>query len=217
MPTNHDPAWLDQLHETFVEALRSNDLKALGTCYTEEAVLLPPGRAILTGREAIVAYWQSAERIQDLIFEATDTKAFGDSALREAGNLLITTRGQGRDTFNVAAKYVMVWLKADGGWKIDSAVWNGAGGPGGGGGRGRRGGGRRGGQGGGGGGQGGGGKGGGEGGGGQGGGAGAGRQGRAGRQDGGGGQRQGGGGQRPGGGGQRQGGGGRGRQGGGDA
>ncbi|MBV9529161.1 nuclear transport factor 2 family protein [Sphingomonas sp.] len=135
MPTNHDPAWLEQLHERFVEALRCNDLKALGSCYTDAAVLLPPGRAVISSPEAIVAYWQGAEHIQDLIFEATDTRAFGEAALREAGNLLITARGQGRDTFNTAAKYVAVWLQVDGTWKIDSMIWNGAGRPAGGGGR----------------------------------------------------------------------------------
>jgi uncharacterized protein (TIGR02246 family) len=149
MPTNHDAAWLEQLHETFVEALRSNNHEALAACYTDDAVLLPPGRPIVAGKEAILAYWKGAERIQDLIFEASDTRAIGGNALREAGNLLITVRGQGRDTFNTAAKYVTVWLQTDGGWKIDSTVWNGAGGAGGarrrqgrgGGGAGRRGGG----------------------------------------------------------------------------
>jgi uncharacterized protein (TIGR02246 family) len=140
MPTNHDPAWLEQLHETFVEALRSNDLAALGACYTENAVLLPPGQPMVAGREAVVSYWQKAERIQDLVFEATDTRALGTDALREAGNLLVTTRGQGRETFNVASKYISLWIKVDGVWKIDSTAWSRASGPGGGG-RGRQGGG----------------------------------------------------------------------------
>lgn len=125
MPTNHDPAWLEQLHETFVEALRSNDLAALGACYTENAVLLPPGQPMIAGREAVVGYWQKAERIQDLVFEATDTRALGTDALREAGNLLVTTRGQGRETFNVASKYISLWIKVDGVWKIDSTAWAG--------------------------------------------------------------------------------------------
>ena len=205
MPTNHDPAWLEQLHDSFVEALKSNDVKALGACYTDDAVLLPPGRTVVAGRDAIVAYWQGAERIQDLTFEATETKAIGETGLREAGNLLITTRGQGRDTFNVAAKYMSVWLQVNGAWKLDSTAWNGAT---------RGGAGRRSGRGGGGqGGGGGGGQGrqsggGGAGGGGAGGGGGVGRQGGPGGQGGGQG-RQGGGGGRQGGGG------GRGRQGGG--
>ena len=128
MPISHDTAWLEKLHEDFVEAFRSNDLKALGACYTDQAVLLPPGRAIVSGRDAIVDFWQSAEHIQDIVFEATDTRMMqGNTAFREAGKLLLTRRGQGRDVFNVAAKYLAIWLQVDGAWKLDSTVWNGAG------------------------------------------------------------------------------------------
>ena len=126
MQTSHDAASLEQLRHAFLEAFRSNDHKALGACYTDEAVLMPPGRAIVSGRDAIVAFFQSAERIQDLIFEATNVKMLGDTALREAGNLLVTLRGRGRETRNVAAKYIALWVQAEGTWKLDSIIWNGA-------------------------------------------------------------------------------------------
>ena len=127
MPTNH--AWLDKLHESFVEALRSNDLKALAAFYTDEAVLLPPGQAIVSGREAIVEFWQNSKRIQDLSFESTSVKMMvGDTVVREAGNLLVTSRGRGRETRNTASKYLSTWMQVDGGWKLDSTTWNGAGG-----------------------------------------------------------------------------------------
>lgn len=141
MPTSYDAAWLEKLHDKFVEAFLSNDIAALGACYTDDAVLLPPGRAIVSGRDAIVEFWQSSEHIQGLVFEATSTKMMlGDTVLREAGNLLLTSRGQGRETWNTAAKYVAVWLLIDGVWKLDSTIWNGASGGAGGGRRRRRGG-----------------------------------------------------------------------------
>jgi uncharacterized protein (TIGR02246 family) len=144
MPNQPDVAWLEKLHEDFVEALRSNDFDALAAFYTDDAVLLPPGHALVAGREAVIAYWKEAERIQDLVFETTNViKTGGDKVVREAGNLLVTSRGRGRETRNTASKYVSVWLQLDGGWKLDSTVWNGVGG-GAGGREGRRGGGRRG-------------------------------------------------------------------------
>ena len=144
-----DAAALEKLHDAFVEAFKSNDLKVLGEFYMEDAVLLPPGRPMVSGRSAIVAFWQNAERIQDLVFEATDVRALGSHALREAGNLLVTLRGRGRETRNAAAKYTALWLQVDGAWKLDSTAWNGVGLSEGGGGRPGRGGGRRGGGGGG--------------------------------------------------------------------
>ena len=150
-PEKSDAALLEKLHDAFVEAFKSNDLKVLGEFYMDDAVLLPPGRPMVSGRSAIVAFWQNAERIQDLVFEATDVRALGGQALREAGNLLVTLRGRGRETRNAAAKYTALWLQVDGGWKLDSTVWNGVGlsegggggRQGGGGGGGRRGGGGR--------------------------------------------------------------------------
>jgi uncharacterized protein (TIGR02246 family) len=156
MSKQQDVAWLEKLHEDFVEALRSNDYDALGAYYTDDAVLLPPGHVLVAGRDAIIEYWKEAERIQDLVFETTHvTTAGGEKVVREAGNLLVTSRGRGRETRNTASKYVSLWLQVDGAWKLNSSIWNGVGGGGGrdgrrGGGGGRRG--RRGGGGGGGGG-----------------------------------------------------------------
>ena len=125
MPAGKDTAWLEKLHHDFVEAFRSNDLKAVGAFYTDDALLLPPSHAIVRGRDPIVAFWEGAARILDLVFEATDIKMLGENAFREAGNLLVVRRGRGRDMRNVPAKYVSLWLKVDGAWKLDSSIWNG--------------------------------------------------------------------------------------------
>jgi uncharacterized protein (TIGR02246 family) len=124
MPRGDDAPWLERLHHDFVEAFRNNDLKALGAFFTDDALLLPPSRAVVAGREAIVAYWEAASRLVDLVFEATDVKMIGDSAFREAGNLLVVRRGAGRETRNVATKFVSLWVKVEEDWKLDSLTWN---------------------------------------------------------------------------------------------
>src|SRR5229473_5388976 len=96
MPTDNDIAWIERLHHDFVEAFRSNDLKAVGAFYTDDALLLPPGQALVRGRDPIVAFWEGAARVLDLVFEATEVKMLGDTAFREAGNLLVVRRGRGR-------------------------------------------------------------------------------------------------------------------------
>lgn len=126
MPAGKDTAWLERLHHDFVEAFRSNDLKALSAFYTDDALLLPPSHPMVRGRDAIAAFWEGAVRIVDLVFEATEIKMLGDAAFREAGNLLVVRRTQAREMRNVAAKYVSVWLEVDGGWKLESSIWNGA-------------------------------------------------------------------------------------------
>src|ERR1019366_4525104 len=101
------------------EAFRSNDLKALGAFYSDDALLLPPGQAVLRGRDPIIAYWEGATRILDLVFETTEVRMLGDTAFREAGNLLVVRRGQGRETRNIPSKYISLWLKVDGAWKLE--------------------------------------------------------------------------------------------------
>ncbi len=119
-------AELARLHADFIEAFRSNDDTAIGAFYADAAILLPPRRAAVSGRDAIMAFWKSAQRIQDLQFMPSDVRFIGDDGIREVGVLQITTRGQGRETRNLAAKYIMVWVKLDGVWKIDTSVWNAA-------------------------------------------------------------------------------------------
>ena len=126
MSAGKDTAWLEQLHHDFVEAFRSNELKTLGAFYTDDALLLPPSQPTVRGRDAIIAFWEGAARIVDLVFEATEVKMLGDNAFFEAGNLLLVRRGQTREMRNIAAKYVSVWLNVDGGWKLESSIWNGA-------------------------------------------------------------------------------------------
>jgi len=125
MPAGKDLAWLEKLHHDFVEAFRSNELKVVGAFYTDDALLLPPSHPMVRGRDAIVAFWEGAARIQDLVFEPTEIKMLGDTAFREAGNLLVVRRGRGREMRNVPAKYVSLWLKIDGAWKLESSIWNG--------------------------------------------------------------------------------------------
>lgn len=126
MQSKQDAPALEELHASFVEGFRANDPEALNGVFTESAVVLPPARAMVSGRADVVAFWQSAERIQDLTFEAAEVELLGDVVLREAGRLQITSRGQGRETRSQTAKYIAVWLKADAGWKLDSLIWNGA-------------------------------------------------------------------------------------------
>src|SRR5579871_2301296 len=100
MSAGKDSAWLEQLHHGFVEAFRSNELKTLGAFYTDDALLAPPSQPMVRGRDAIIAFWEGASRIVDLVFEVTEVKMLSDTACLEAGNLLLVRRGQARDMRN---------------------------------------------------------------------------------------------------------------------
>jgi ketosteroid isomerase-like protein len=51
---------LSQMNKDFVKALNNKDAEAASLLYAEDASLLPPNEAIVTGRENIKKYWQGA-------------------------------------------------------------------------------------------------------------------------------------------------------------
>ena len=54
------PEELSQMNKDFAQALNDKDAEAASLLYAEDASLLPPNEAIVTGRENIKNYWQGA-------------------------------------------------------------------------------------------------------------------------------------------------------------
>jgi uncharacterized protein (TIGR02246 family) len=122
-----DNSVIARLSDQFAEHLNKRDLAAAAAMYADDSVLLPPGPRTITGRTDIQSYWGQAEQIRQLHFETRDVRLLGDNAALEIGNLHITLGPQSRE---VAAKYVLVWRKPAGQWKIETMIWNAAGGQG---------------------------------------------------------------------------------------
>jgi uncharacterized protein (TIGR02246 family) len=117
-----DKATIDKLNAEFMTAFDKGDMAAIGQMYTEEAYLLPPGAEIVKGRAAIQAFWtKAAEGIGDLKLMTSDMKALGSDAAREVGTFTLKTKGQ--QSQEVAGKYVVVWEKADGQWRLATDIW----------------------------------------------------------------------------------------------
>jgi uncharacterized protein (TIGR02246 family) len=120
-----DGATIAALSDEFADCFNRGDLAALAAMYADDAVMLPPGPRTISGRRNIRSYWEQAERFQQLTCDTLNVRALGDDAACEIGNLRITLNAQGRD---IAAKYVFVWRKTDGEWKLETSIWNSVGG-----------------------------------------------------------------------------------------
>jgi uncharacterized protein (TIGR02246 family) len=91
--------------------------------YTEDAYLLPSGGEMVKGRAAIQAFWtKAAEGIGDFKLTTVDVKPLGNDAAREIGTFTLKTKGQPPQ--EVAGKYVVVWQKVGGDWKLATDIWN---------------------------------------------------------------------------------------------
>jgi ketosteroid isomerase-like protein len=75
------------------------------------------------GRAAIGAMWKGmAEQVGDPKVTTFDVKPLGPAAAREIGTFSLKTKGP--QPQEVTGKYVVVWEKVGGDWKLAADIWN---------------------------------------------------------------------------------------------
>ena len=118
-----DRATVERLNETFVTALAKGDIAAVAGLYAEDAYLLPPGEEIVKGRSEIQSFWtKAAEGIDEFKLTTVDVKPLGSDAAREVGTFWLKAKGQPPQ--EVSGKYVVVWQRVGGEWKLATDIWN---------------------------------------------------------------------------------------------
>jgi ketosteroid isomerase-like protein len=122
-PARAQKAEIEAANAKWTEFFNKGDFAGLGSFYTTDAFVLPPGSAMVQGREAIVAMWKStAEQVGDPKLTTVDVKSLGTSAAREIGTFSLKTKGQSPQ--EVSGKYVVVWEKIGTDWKLATDIWN---------------------------------------------------------------------------------------------
>ena len=121
--TAQDKATIQSLNDQFTKAFNAGDIAAVAAHYTEDAVVLPPGAEMVLGRNAILTFWKSAaDQIGDIKLTAVDVKPLGSNAAQEIGTFSFRTKGA--QSQQVTGKYVVVWEKVGGDWKLATDIWN---------------------------------------------------------------------------------------------
>jgi uncharacterized protein (TIGR02246 family) len=109
------------VNRQFEEAARKGDLDRLASLYTPDAIALPPDSAMMKGREDIKQMWgQIAQQIglKDVRLNTLDLQMAGETAY-EVGEANLTL-GSG----TAVVKFVVVWKKLDGQWRLHRDIWN---------------------------------------------------------------------------------------------
>ena len=103
-------------------AFNAGDGAGMAALYTEDAMLLPPGGESVEGRAAIEAFWQSAieELGVQVALKTSELKSHMDAAT-EVGSYVFTGEGGSHVDHG---KYVVLWKKVDGDWKLHRDIWN---------------------------------------------------------------------------------------------
>ena len=110
-----------QVNRKFEQAAGKGDLDALASLYTKDAIALPPDGPFVKGRDNIKQMWGTVAQqlgLKSVKLQTVEIEVLGDWA-HEVGEAHLTL-GSG----NAVAKYVVVWKKADGEWRLHRDIWN---------------------------------------------------------------------------------------------
>ncbi len=118
----------DVEHENmrFREAVCAGRAEALAELYAPDAVLLPPNRDIIMGREDISLYWQGViqQGVEDAVLMTIDVHSCDDT-LYEIGRYDLRIQAPGKEAAGDRGKYVVIWKRMDdGSLKIQTDIWN---------------------------------------------------------------------------------------------
>jgi ketosteroid isomerase-like protein len=122
-PASAQKAEIEAANAKWTEFFNKGDFAGIASFYTTDAIALPPGSAMVQGREAIGAMWKStAEQVGDPKLTTVDVKPLGTSAAREIGTFSLKTKDPTPQ--EVTGKYVVVWEKIGNDWKLATDIWN---------------------------------------------------------------------------------------------
>src|ERR1700687_4621035 len=107
------------VNRKFEEAVGRGDIAAACEVYTQDAKLLPPDAAMVTGRGAIQKFWEQAAGVLGLnrVELKTVQLTMSGNTAYEIGEAVL-----GLQSGSATAKYVVVWQRGVGGewrWAVE--------------------------------------------------------------------------------------------------
>lgn len=113
---------VDEENAVFAKAFISGDSTTMIDHYTVDGKLFPPNSTTVTGRVAIAKLIKQYLTYGIKEFNDETTSLYGDDDnIIEEGNLFM---GDGKGNTIDKGKYICIWKKVDGKWKVYSNMWN---------------------------------------------------------------------------------------------
>ncbi len=114
-------AQIEKADQAWQMAYNAGDAAALAGLYTEDAKVMPPGSAAVSGRPAIQALFaQDIARGSKNALTTVDVFGSGDYAVAVGGWVETGADGSHKDH----GSYVTIYRKTGGDWKIYRDTWN---------------------------------------------------------------------------------------------
>lgn len=113
-------------NERWLQLIRAKDAAAIAQLYAEDGAVMPTNEKAALGRESIEQWWNSSMQMPgyDLTFETDQllVSQAGDMALDRGTYRFAATPPGG--AIDDSGKYVVVWRKVDGEWKVAADIFN---------------------------------------------------------------------------------------------
>jgi uncharacterized protein (TIGR02246 family) len=121
MATAKTKAAIEAADRNWMTAFKNADATALAGLYTARGQLLPANSDIVEGTDAIRNFWKSVidMGIKDAVLETVEVEEHGDTAIEVGRYRLLVANGTVADV----GKYVVVWKKDDGTWRLHRDIW----------------------------------------------------------------------------------------------
>ena len=116
-----------RVNKKFEEMVSIGSAEGVAELYSEDAIVLPPDAKIVRGREAITKLFGGlfeSMGLKSVQLETRDLQIAGDEETAyEVGEATLQLEKDGASATAVA-KYVVVWIKIDGAWRLHRDIWN---------------------------------------------------------------------------------------------
>lgn len=127
-PPKVDPARapIERATKTFSDAFGRGDFAEIARTYSEDAIVFPPESEIVKGRAAIEAFWKSGRDtgVKSVDLTVVDVTSSGNLAAATGTAVLHVQGVAGGSEALVNVKYVVVWRKEGGVWRVYRDIWN---------------------------------------------------------------------------------------------
>ncbi len=111
---------IESASRKFNELYNKGDAPGLAAMYVSGARVLPPNAAAIPNDQGILALWRSyIDSGAKFSIATTFVEGRGDLAY-EVGTYTVTAADGSKDT----GKFVVVWKRQNGAWKIAADIWN---------------------------------------------------------------------------------------------
>jgi ketosteroid isomerase-like protein len=120
-----DIAAIKKTGAEFSQLYMKGDNEAMARIYTEDGVIFPPGRPMISGRKAIAEYWKLGQGVTVVEHQTVADSIIirGDIAY-DYGTFRARNARDGQPGNPGFGKYVIVWRKTGGQWLMHLDIWN---------------------------------------------------------------------------------------------